>query len=151
MKDDSQDLYNKFAAHHASKPIKIIISNAKRLGNDEAVQIGEARLKQLFEDERSGKSPVYNDLMKQVEAYEAVLTEAANSKRTARYSRRKIENVGAVQMLKDLLAKNPDTAGLNKLRETGNLQAAYEQVVINNQEYFSPKEIAEAKKRLGLP
>ena len=150
MEYTTEQLQEMFAKRHGSKEIKRLIENARRLGNEEAVRIGEQRLEQVFRDEQSGQSPVHKALMKQVEAYEAVLSDEANAKRLARYSRRKITEVGAVQMLKDLLNKKPDTSGLNKLRETGNLQAAYEQVVVAHPEFFLPKELAEAKRRLGI-
>lgn len=150
MKHTTEQLQDIFAKRHGSKEIKRLIANAKRLGNEEAVRIGEQRLEQIFRDEQSGLCPVHNALMKQVLAYEAILSSNADQKRVATYSRRKIATVGAVQMLKDLLNKEPDTTGLNKLRETGNLQAAYEQVVIAHPAFFSPKEVAEAKRRLGI-
>ena len=150
MRYTTEQLKQIFAGHHGSRAIKRLISNAKRIGHQEAVEIGEQRLQQLFQDEQSGQSPVYNALMKQVHAYEAVLSNEADRKRVATYSRRKIATVGAVQMLKDLLAKTPDTLGLNKLRETGNLHAAYEQVVVDHPTYFTLKEVVEAKRRLGL-
>lgn len=150
MKYTTEQLEALFAERHGSKEVKKLIANARRIGADEAVAIGERRLKQIFDDELSGKSEVYNALMKQIEAYEAVLSEDSERKKRAVYSRRKIAEVGAVQMLKDLLAKSPDTIGLNKLRATGNLDAAYEQVVLKYPEVFSVKEVAEAKARLGI-
>ncbi|MBM1222531.1 hypothetical protein JQU17_20165 [Ponticoccus sp. SC2-23] len=146
----TEQIQSMFDERHGTKEIKRLISNARRLGNEEAVRIGEERLARLFQEEKAGQSAVYNALMKQVEAYEAVLSQGAPKKQIATYSRQKIARVGAVQMLKDLLARDPDTIGLNKLRETGNLQAAYEQVVIEHQQFFRPKEIAEAKRRLGI-
>lgn len=150
MKYTTEQLKQMFNERHGSKEIEQLITNAKRIGNEEAVQIGEQRLAQVFHDAQTGQCPVHNALMTQVQAYEAVLSEKAKSKQVASYSRQKIEKVGAVQMLKDLLAKAPDTLGLNKLRETGNLHAAYEQVVVAHPTYFTLKEVVEAKRRLGL-
>ncbi|APO87936.1 hypothetical protein [Marivivens sp. JLT3646] len=150
MNYTTEQLKQMFNERHGSKEIEQLITNAKRIGHEEAVQIGEQRLAQVFHDAQTGQCPVHNALMKQVQAYEAVLSEKAKSKQVASYSRQKIKKVGAVQMLKDLLNKDSDTIGLNKLRETGNLQAAYENVVIAHQSYFKPDEIAEAKRRLGI-
>lgn len=150
MKYTTEQLIQMFAERHGSKGIKHLIANARRLGDEEAIRIGEQRLAQLFHDEQTGQSAVHNALMKQVQAYEAVLSEKAQKKQVASYSRRKIKKVGAVQMLKDLLKKVPDTTGLNTLRETGNLQAAYENVVIDHPSFFTPSEIEEAKRRLGI-
>ena len=150
MKYTTEQLTQMFAERHGSKGIKHLIANARRLGDEEAIRIGEQRLAQLFHDEQTGQSAVHNALMKQVQAYEAVLSEKAQKKQVASYSRRKIEKDGAVQMLKDLLKKDPDTTGLNTLRETGNLQAAYENVVIDHPSFFTPREIEEAKRRLGI-
>ena len=150
MKYTTEQLTQMFAERHGSKDVKHLIANARRLGDEEAIRIGEQRLAQLFHDEQTGQSAVHNALMKQVQAYEAVLSEKAQKKQVASYSRRKIKKVGAVQMLKDLLKKDPDTTGLNTLRETGNLQAAYENVVIDHPSFFTPSEVEKAKKRLGI-
>ena len=150
MKYTTEQLAQMFAERHGSKDVKHLIANARRLGDEEAIRIGEQRLAQLFHDEQTGQSAVHNALMKQVQAYEAVLSEKAQKKQVASYSRRKIKKVGAVQMLKDLLKKDPDTTGLNTLRETGNLQAAYENVVIDHPSFFTPNEVEKAKKRLGI-
>jgi hypothetical protein len=88
---------------------------------------------------------------KLIDGYETVLS-MHNVKTTyATYSRRKIGEVGIIQFLKDLLARDDKTYGLELLRKYECLDVAYENLVLDNrfQKYFTEKEIFEAELRLA--
>lgn len=91
MNYTTEQLKQMFDERHGSQEIEQLITNAKRIGNEKAVQIGEQRLAEVFHDAQTDKCPVHNALMKQFQAYEAVLSEKAKTKQIASYSRQKIK------------------------------------------------------------
>lgn len=125
--------------------------NAVR-GNDlKLADFIDQRMRDLYSLNLDTEDELSEKFDKLIDGYETVLS-MHNVKTTyATYSRRKIEEVGIIQFLKKLLARNDKTYGLELLRKYDCLDFAYENLVLDKrfQKYFTEKEIFEAELRLA--
>jgi hypothetical protein len=137
------------AKMYATGRVKKFIHNALHRKDDYAVQAGERRIEQILSAELKGESKFHNDFMRYVQAYEAVLREDGGRGKTATYTRLKVERVGSVQTMIDLLEKPPTTYGIDLLRKKGRLDCAYENIVFDYPDFFERKHLVEARRRLG--
>ena len=129
--------------------LKNFIRNAERRKDAYAVAAGNRRIKEILSDELEGKSDFKNEFMRYVEAYERILSEESHTKKIATRTRQRIFAVGAVQTMINILEKPPKTYGIELLARKGRLDCAYENIVYDYPEFFTPKHHDEAQRRLG--
>ena len=125
--------------------------NAVRKNGLKLADIIDRRMRELYSLNLDSEDELSEKFDKLIDGYETVLS-MHNVKTTyATYSRRKIGEVGIIQFLKDLLARDDKTYGLELLRKYDCLDVAYENLVLDKrfQKYFTEKEILEAELRLA--
>jgi hypothetical protein len=137
---------------HSTSRVKNFISNALRWENAYAVQAGRRRIDEILLIEREGNSDFHNDLMRYVEAYEAVVSGDVGMRRFATHTRRKIENDGAMAMILEHLDKPSKAYGLHFLWRNNRLDCALENIIIDYHAAYpddiQSRHLREAKERL---
>ena len=121
--------------------IRSLMVNADRLGEDELVKKCKKRIFEIAGNE--GKTEIEIRLFQALAAYEEILREKHNKAVRANYTKRKIQNKGAIQTLTDWALDKKVTPGFEALVSQGLEDFTGEKIVIDFAEEF-PVEVVDA-------
>ena len=119
-----------------------MIANAERLGEDEVVKRCKKRIFEIAGNE--GETEIEIRLFQALAAYEEILREKHNKAVRANYTKRKIQNKGAIQTLTDWALDKNVTPGFEALVSQGLEDYTGEKIVIDFAEEF-PVEVVESE------
>ena len=117
------------------------MANAERLGEDEVVKRCKKRIFEIAGNE--GKTEIEIRLFQALAAYEEILREKHNKAVRANYTKRKIQNKGAIQTLTDWALDKKVTPGFEALVSQGLEDFTGEKIVIDFAEEF-PVEVVDS-------
>ena len=117
------------------------MANAERLGDDEVVKRCKKRIFEIAGNE--GKTEIEIRLFQALAAYEEILREKHNKAVRANYTKRKIQNKGAIQTLTDWALDKKVTPGFEALVSQGLEDFTGEKIVIDFAEEF-PVEVVDS-------
>jgi hypothetical protein len=140
---EKTEFVTKDNVHEATnlEKIRSLMANAERLGEDEVVKKCKKRIFEIAGNE--GKTEIEIRLFQALAAYEEILREKHNKAVRANYTKRKIENKGAIQTLTDWALDKKVTPGFVALVSQGLEDFTGEKIVIDFAEEF-PVEVVEA-------
>ena len=121
--------------------IRSLMANAERLGDDEVVKRCKKRIFEIAGNE--GKTEIEIRLFQALAAYEEILREKHNKAVRANYTKRKIQNKGAIQTLTDWALDKKVTPGFEALVSQGLEDFTGEKIVIDFAEEF-PVEVVDS-------
>ena len=116
------------------------MANAERLREDKVVKRCKKRIFEIAGNE--GKTEIEIRLFQALAAYEEILREKHNKAVRANYTKRKIQNKGAIQTLTDWALDKKVTPGFEALVSQGLEDFTGEKIVIDFAEEF-PVEVVE--------
>lgn len=130
-----------------AKQLENLMSNAKRLGNDEIYWKAFSRFCAL--QGISAADPLEREFLSTLAAYERLLTEKNGRTTLAARTRQKLRNKGVVQCLEDWALQDKPTDGFHLLIAKGLKMLTGEYLVIKYPEKFSSSAVQAAHKRLA--
>ena len=140
---EKTEFVTKDNVHEATnlEKIRSLMANAERLGEDEVVKRCKKRIFEIAGNE--GKTEIEIRLFQALAAYEEILREKHNKAVRANYTKRKIQNKGAIQTLTDWALDKKVTPGFEALVSQGLEDFTGEKIVIDFAEEF-PVEVVES-------
>ena len=111
--------------------------------NPAAAAAARAKRLKLLAGEHEAESLVVTEGLQAVYAYQEARKGRANR------TWQKIDRVGVVQTLEDVVKRKTETPGFQTLASMGLLEFSFEAVVLRHPEHFSPEAIARARERLA--
>jgi hypothetical protein len=132
-----------------SDPEKLrrLLANAVRLSRDDVARDCRRRIFELAGV--NTQDPIEARLWQAVAAYEELLREKHGRQQRASYTRRKIEQKGAVQTLTDWAIDPKVTPGFEALVKNGLAEFTGEYVVLEYEDRFPAQAVEAARKKLG--
>ena len=142
---EKTEFVTKDNVHEATnlEKIRSLMANAERLGEDELVKKCKKRIFEIAGNEC--ETEIEKRLFQALAAYEEILREKHNKAVRANYTKRKIQNKGAIQTLTDWALDKKVTPGFEALVSQGLEDFTGEKIVIDFAEEF-PVEVVEAAK-----
>ena len=140
---EKTEFVTKDNVHEATnlEKIRSLMANAERLGEDEVVKRCKKRIFEIAGNE--GKTEIEIRLFQALAAYEEILREKHNKAVRANYTKRKIQNKGAIQTLTDWALDKKVTPGFEALVSQGLEDFTGEKIVIDFAEEF-PVEVVDS-------
>ncbi|MDA7760001.1 hypothetical protein N8935_07120 [Amylibacter sp.] len=140
---EKTEFVTKDNVHEATnlEKIRSLMANAERLGGDEVVKRCKKRIFEIAGNE--GKTEIEIRLFQALAAYEEILREKHNKAVRANYTKRKIQNKGAIQTLTDWALDKKVTPGFEALVSQGLEDFTGEKIVIDFAEEF-PVEVVDS-------
>jgi len=140
---EKTEFVTKDNVHEATnlEKIRSLMANAERLGEDEVVKKCKKRIFEIAGNE--GKTEIEIRLFQALAAYEEILREKHNKAVRANYTKRKIQNKGAIQTLTDWALDKKVTPGFEALVSQGLEDFTGEKIVIDFAEEF-PVEVVDS-------
>ena len=140
---EKTEFVTKDNVHEATnlEKIRSLMANAERLGDDEVVKRCKKRIFEIAGNE--GKTEIEIRLFQALAAYEEILREKHNKAVRANYTKRKIQNKGAIQTLTDWALDKKVTPGFEALVSQGLEDFTGEKIVIDFAEEF-PVEVVDS-------
>ena len=140
---EKTEFVTKYNVHEATnlEKIRSLMENAERLGEDEVVKKCKKRIFEIAGNE--GKTEIEIRLFQALAAYEEILREKHNKAVRANYTKRKIQNKGAIQTLTDWALNKKVTPGFEALVSQGLEDFTGEKIVIDFAEEF-PVEVVDS-------
>jgi hypothetical protein len=140
---EKTEFVTKDNVHEATnlEKIRSLMANAERLREDKVVKRCKKRIFEIAGNE--GKTEIEIRLFQALAAYEEILREKHNKAVRANYTKRKIQNKGAIQTLTDWALDKKVTPGFEALVSQGLEDFTGEKIVIDFAEEF-PVEVVDS-------
>jgi hypothetical protein len=134
------------SAYTDPSELRILMANAKRLGNDAVWREAFRRICTL--EGLNYEDPLHRDFEAMLTAYEELLAIKNGRNTSAARTRQKLKNKGVIQCLEDWAKSYNSTQGFAMLLENGLPELTGEAIVLKYSSRFSEKAVTMARDRL---